>query len=173
MFLTAKAEMEQTEKDGIWRTLHNQLFMDVDGQIYLVPRNYLTDGYTIPSWIAWLGGGKMQWDIRPSIGHDFECQYHQELVVKLKLEELSQKGFLRNHTTPDNKVILVCDNIPAEFLELRNTTFKNVNAKFLRMMQATRAIKAWRSKLMFGAVHLNVGWLASGKKPFDLSKIYQ
>lgn len=172
-FLTARAAVKQTAEDGIWQTLHNQLYMDDDGQLYLVPRYYETDGYTIPLWIAWLGGGKMEWDIRPSTAHDFECQYHQELIVTISKTLLKQKGFLRKHITENKEEVWICEDIPIEFLKVRNTTFKKVNAKFYRMMLAASDIKNWRAKMMFYAVHLNIGWLNSGKKPFDLGKIYK
>lgn len=173
MFLTSKAEMMQTDKPGIWQTQHNQLYWDCDGQIYLVPRNYLTDGYTIPLWLSWLGGGKMQWDIRCAIQHDFECQYHQELVVNLSLTELCTRKILKNHITPENKVIVICKDIPFEFIEIRDTTFKNVNDKFQRMMKATNSIKPWRINLMRFAVNFNIGWLSKCKKSINITKIYQ
>lgn len=173
MFLTAKAEMEQTDKTGIWQTLHNQLYWDEDGEIYLVPRYYLTDGYTIPLWLAPLGGGKMQWDVRCAIQHDFECQYHQELVVKLSLAQLCAEKFLRNHITAENKVLIVCRDIPSEFLEVRDTNFKKVNDKFKRMMKATNSLRPWRINLMRFAVNFNIGWLSSGKKSINLNKLYR
>ena len=173
IFLTAKAEIVQADKAGIWQTSHNQLFMDDDKQIYLVPRHYFTDGYTIPTPVAMLGGEKLEFDIRPSTGHDFECQYHQELAIKLTKDELWQQGFLRIHKNEYNEELMVCDDIPLEFLDLRSTTFTKANAKFLRMMQSTNAIKKWRASMMFVAVHLNIGWLFSGKKPFNINNIYK
>lgn len=173
MFLTAKAEMTQTNKPGIWKTLHNQLYLDKDGQIYLVPKNYLTDGYTIPLWISWLGGGKMQWDIRCAIQHDFECQYHQELIVKLSLAELCRKQLLKKHITSENKLIVICKDIPLEFLEVNNTTFKKANDKFKRMMKSTNSIKPWRINLMRFAVNFNIGWISNGKKGINLYNLYK
>ena len=55
-FITGKAEVKQSDINGKWYTSHNQLYQDDDGVLYLVPRNYQTDGYTIPRWLAWLGG---------------------------------------------------------------------------------------------------------------------
>jgi hypothetical protein len=170
-FITSMAETEQSEDNGKWYTEHNQLFEDEDGKIYLVPRNYKTDGYTIPNWIAWLGGGKMQWDIRPAIGHDFECQYHSEILVKLSFPELVEMGFLKPKEK-GGKSILICKNIPVEFLEVRKTTFNRVNSKFKRMMMATKNLKQWRINLMRGAVNLNPGWIATRNNNFDISKIY-
>jgi len=171
-FITGKAATQQSDSDGKSYTLHNQLFIDEDSQIYLVPRYFQTDGYTIPTWISILGGEKMQWDIRPAIGHDFECKFHQELVVKLSFIQLCELGFIKNITVED-KGILICKNIPPEYLELRKATFKNVNAKFKRMMKATQCIKQWRLNLMFWAVHLNAGWLTTKNNRFDINEIYK
>jgi len=171
-FITGKAATEQSDKDGLWYTLHNQLFMDEDGQLYLVPRNFKTDGYTIPLWIAWLGGGKMQWDIRPAIEHDFECKFHQEILVKLTIYELMQKGLIRNKTV-DDRGILICENIPAEYLELRKVNFSQVNGKFKRMMKATNCIKSWRINMMRFCVNFNPGWIATRNNSFDLANIYK
>ena len=44
-FLTSNARIEQTDVPGIWQTIDNQLYKDVDGSIYLVPRYYKTDNY--------------------------------------------------------------------------------------------------------------------------------
>ena len=38
-FLTDKSRLGQTNIEGIWYTLDNQLYKDDDGTIYLTPRN--------------------------------------------------------------------------------------------------------------------------------------
>lgn len=175
-FLTYFSEMGQTPKPNIWATLHNQLFKDDDGVIYLVPRYFLTDSYTIPDWLCWLGGGKMKWDNRPAIGHDFDCKYHQTIKVCLSEDELRQKGILRHHTKlidGDTIVIPVCEDIPIEYLCVERVTFNQANSKFKRMMLATNNIKKWRANLMRFAVNFNIGWLNSGKEKIDLNKIYK
>lgn len=171
-FLTDRAEMQQSNIDGKWITEHNQLYIDYDCTIYLTPRNYISDGYTIPNWIAWLGGGKMQWDIRPSLQHDIECQYHQGIIVNLSIEELQEKQLLYFDIDEDNK-FMRCKDIPQEYLIIKDLTFKQVNDKFKRAMEATQSIKQWRINAMRFAVNLNVGWLSSGKKKLSLEKIYK
>ena len=95
MFLTGKSRFEQTYPCGLWKTLDNQLYQDKDDTIYLVPRNFQTDGYTIPNWIAWLGGSKMEWDTRCSTQHDFECRYHQVIIVELTVAQLKKMKILK------------------------------------------------------------------------------
>lgn len=172
-FITGKAVIEQENNGSKWYTLHNQLFIDEDDQIYLVPRNCETDGYTYPT------GGRTQWDIRPAIGHDFECRFHQELKVKISFYELCKQGYICNRMV-DDKGILICRNIPEEYLELRNTTFLKTNAKFRRMMKAA-GLNPFITNVMYMGVHLNVGWLSwllkkwfkDEPKYFDISKIYK
>ena len=175
-FITGKAETLQSDIDGRWYTEHNQLFHDDDGLIYLAPRNYLTDGFTIPLWIAPIGGGKMQWDIRPAVEHDFECQFHQAILVNLSLYELRRQGYVRPYRKQiGNKIeeIVICEDIPIKFLSVVDVKFNEVNARFKRMMKATTCIKNWRINLMRFAVNFNVGWLASGKKKIDIERLYR
>lgn len=170
-FITGYAETKQSEEKGKWYLENNLLYADYDGTIYLTPRNYKTDGYTIPSWIAWLGGDRFDLDIRPSSIHDFECQFQKELVVNLSIFQLREKGFLISN--PENNSELLCLDIPLEFLELRETTFKKVNAKFKRMLECIKNIKQWRINAMFYAVHLNYGWIKNGAVEIDLNNLYK
>ena len=175
-FLTYFSEMIQTSKPNIWVTLHNQLFKDKDGTIYLVPRFFLSDSYTIPDWLAWLGGGKMKWDNLPAIGHDFDCKFHQCIKVHLTEDELRKKGLLKQHKKiigGETLLIPICEDIPLEYLGIEPVTFNQANSKFKRMMKATGNIKNWRVNLMRFAVNFNIGWLKSGKKKIDLNCIYK
>ncbi len=175
-FLTYYTEAGQTPTPGIWITLHNQLFQDDNGVIYLVPRYFLTDGYTIPEWCAAIAGGKMKWDSRPAIGHDLECKFHQCIRVKLSETDLRVRGYLRTHSKKigdKNFIIPVCDDIPARFLVVEDVSFNQANSRFKRMMLATGNIKKWRVNLMRFAVNFNIGWIKSGKEKIDLSKLYK
>ena len=166
-FITGETLTEQFPS-GKWRTVHNQLFMDEDGSIYLVPRNEVTDGYSYP-----LGGRMASWDIRPAVGHDLECEYHQEILVNLSFADLINHGYIKNKSVHGTD-ILICENIPAEFLEIRNTTFLGTNAKFKRMMKAVGISGFWVNA-MFAGVHLNISWAAwfLNKKRFDINNIYK
>lgn len=174
-FLTYRTIVAQGEEADLCYTLHNQLFLDKDGTIYLVPRYFETDGYTIPYWLAWLGGGKKKWDMRPAVGHDFDCKYHQSIIVNLTEEELRSKGYLLHKEKKIGESVLIipiCEDIPIKYLSVVKTTFNQANSKFKRMMKATGQLKAWRVNMMRLAVNFNVGWAFSGKTKINLEKLY-
>ena len=164
-FITGHSRTEQLDEPGLWKTLDNQLFKDNDGSIYLVPRNFKTDGFTIPNWIAWIGGGKMQWDTRCSSQHDLECRYAQVIRVKASEQFLRRVGLVRVH-----KDKVVCEDIPRILLEIQNVTFTQANDRFARMLTLTN-IPKWRIKPMRLAVNLNPNW-HSCKYPLNLKDIY-
>lgn len=165
-WITDNSRLEKLSEANKWRMIDNELFQDEDGSIYLTPRNYETDNYTIPDWIAWLGGNKSKWDIRPSHIHDFGCQYHQLIRVKLNETGLRRLRYLRVH-----KDKLVCEDIPVKFLELVPVTKWEIDCLFKRAMKATKTIPARVYNLYRGGVFFNFGWLGN-HPPFDLSKIY-
>lgn len=166
-WITDNSRIEKLSEANKWRMIDNELFQDEDGSIYLTPRNYETDNYTIPDWIAWLGGNKSKWDIRPSHIHDFGCQYHQLIRVKLNETGLRRLRYLRVHK---NK--LVCEDIPVKFLELVPVTKWEVDCLFKRAMKATRTIPARVYNLYRGGVFFNFGWLGE-HPPYDLNNIYK
>lgn len=171
-FITGKAVLAQSDENGEWFTLHNQLFQDSDGGLYFVPRYFMTDGYTIPKTLAFIGGSKMEWDIRPAILHDFECKYHKVLRIKgISLNNLRTQGYLRE-IVKEGIRITVCENLPVEYLVLEDTTFNKANCRFKRGLDALGSIKSWRVNMMRFAVNFNVGWIWS-KKEFDFSRIYR
>ena len=166
-WLTHKSRLEQTDECNDWILLDNEIYKDDDGSIYLTPRNYKTDNYTVPDWIAWLGGSKSKWDVRPSHIHDFGCQYHQLIKIALTEEQLIKLGYLREH---DNKFI--CDDIPRQYLSIVPVTKWQIDCLFKRAMKSTGVIPAYIYNLFRGGVFFNIGWL--GNHPaYDLNKIYE
>lgn len=166
-WLTCKSRLEQSDVPNKWYLLDNEVYRDEDGQIYLVPRGYLTDNYTIPDWIAWLAGCKSKFDVRPSHIHDFGCQYHQLIRVVLSERDLKRKGYLR--CNEDGKV--VCEDIPVKYLSLVPVTKWEIDCLFKRAMKATGKISAWTYSLYRSGVFFNIGWLGD-HPPYDLTKIY-
>lgn len=156
-FLTGKAVVKQSEKDGLFYTCHNQLYEDYNGELIFVPRLFETDGYTINNNLAFIGGGKMQWDIRPAIGHDFECKYHKYIKVCCSISELKSMNILRT-IEKNGETINICENIPTEYLKLMKTSFNESNSRFKRMMKAVDCIKNWRINMMRIAVNFNLNW---------------
>lgn len=165
-WLTDKSRLEQSNEPNDWFLLDNELYKDEDGAIYLVPRNYKTDNYTVPDWVAWLAGSKAKWDVRPSHIHDFGCQFHQLIRITLTEQQLRQMRFLRTH---HDKII--CENLPIKFLEIIPVTKWEIDCLFKRAMKATKVIPAKVYNLYRGGVFFNFGWLGN-HPPFDLSKIY-
>lgn len=166
-FLTAHSRFEQLNVPEKWKLIDNQLYKDDDGSIYLCPRNYITDGFTIPNFVAVLGGSKMNYDTRASSQHDFECSYHKVIQVNMTENRLRSSGLL--HIANG---INVCENIPLKFLSVKETTFKQTNERFIRMLASVNNIPAWRRALIGKAVFLNVGWIWS-EHYFYKSKIYE
>lgn len=162
-FLTSKSRIEQTAIEGIWYTLDNQLYKDDDGTIYLTPRNTLTDGYTIPQFLTFIVGGRYDHDVRCCTGHDFECYYHK--VITVNLTEFQLKKLRLLHYNKDGK--WVCENIPIELLNIKNTTFKETNKRFMRMLKSVNNMSKIDTFLIGNAVNLNIGWL---KQPHTLHK---
>lgn len=165
-WLTSKSRLEQAEKPNKWYLTDNEIYKDEDGSIYLVPRNYMTDNYTIPDLLAWIAGSKSKYDVRPAHIHDFGCQFKQLIKVRLNEHGLKKLKYLKEK---DGK--LVCDNIPREFLELVPVTKWEIDCLFKRAMKATGDISNYTSCVYRGGVFFNIGWLGK-HKAFNLNKIY-
>ena len=106
-FITAKSRIQQVDIPGYWKTLDNELYLDDDGKLYLVPRYFYSDGYTFPGLIMALLGDKHFFDVRPAHGHDLGCRFHEVIEVSLSLTQLKLKGYLRLHED-----MVVLDDVP-------------------------------------------------------------
>ena len=165
-WLTKEALLQKLPMPNKWLLAENELYQDSDGSIYLVPKNYISDNYTIPDWVAWLGGNKSKFDSRPAHIHDFGCQFHQLIKVTLTVNELLQMGFLVYENG-----YYTCKNIPVEYLTLVPVTKWEIDCLFKRAMKATGFIPAKTYNLFRCGVFFNVGWLCRYPQ-FDLDKIY-
>ena len=165
-FLTGKSRFEQTDIEGLWKTQDNLLYLDENGLIYLTPRYFITDGYTIPSIVAWIAGGKMQYDTRCSTQHDFECKYKKVIIVNLSLLQLRKMKLLR-----EKNGMTVCDNIPKRFLKIKDTSFFETNLRFQRMLKASGMHPIRRWTLFFGTC-LNLAWFWT-KNTLNRTYIYR
>lgn len=171
-FLTGVARIQQTDKKRVWKVLDNELYMDDDGTIYLVPRNFYTDNYTIPTWIAWLGGSPVDNDVRGSHLHDLCCDCHSAIKVNLTTDELLKLDLLRCKSKTG---MWICENIPEQYLEIIPKTKKEANDLLYRCMKAAGSAKRDRYVTRAG-VCFNIGWFIDKwqGKVFDieLDKIY-
>lgn len=176
MLVTSISRIEQIEEEPKkYILLDNSIYWDDDGSLYLVPRNYKSDGYTIPNWIAWLGGGKMEYDLRPAHFHDFICQYHAAIKIsKVNLTTLRKRRLIRSHYNQDTQHWLtIAEDIPVKYLDYVHFTKWEADCIFKRIMKSTKTIPAWRVGLMRFGVFFNINWCRSGKKDYDFSKCYK
>ena len=140
----------------------NQLFYN-KGKLYLIPRNVVTDNYTIP-----LGINKSKWDCRPSHLHDIGCRYHQVIIVDLPLEIL-----YTNYIEIDKNNNIICKDIPKEYLKVVDVDFNTCNNLLLYGMKAISSIPRYICKAYRLGVNFNINWLFTGKTKLDLNKLYK
>ena len=163
-WLTDKSRIEQGNNVNEWYLLDNELYKDENGSIYLVPRGYKTDNYTIPDWIAWLGGNKSKWDVRPSHIHDFICQYHGAIKINSNAIIYNYLKIFQNKK--------VCEDIPIEYLSFKPMTKWQADCLFKRAMKATTTIPKKIYNLYRCGVVFNFGWLGN-HPPYDFKEIYK
>jgi len=158
-FITAHSRIQQVEKPGYWKTLDNELFMDDDGSLYIVPRFFWSDGYTFPGIIMAFLGDKHFYDVRPAHGHDLGCRFHEVMKVELSLTQLKLKGYLRMHQD-----MVVCDDIPLEYITVVKKS-KNWVDNFFKRMMVSCDIPKNKIRIIRLGVFFNLNWwLKTGKK---------
>jgi hypothetical protein len=153
-FLTGPARLEQTSTKRVWRLLDNELYKDEDGTVYIVPRNMLTDNYTIPMFVAIIAGSPVDYDTRCSHLHDECCYFHQSVKVTLSEDELKDKGILRY--SEKNKM-WICEDIPAEFLYTEKISKYRANNLLYKCMK-TSNVPLYNRILIRIGVCFNIGW---------------
>ena len=171
-FLTGASRLQQTKKKRVWKLLDNEVFKANDGTIYIAPRTFQSDNFTIPLFLAWLTGSPVDFDTRCSHIHDVFCSTHYALVIKLSEEELKDKGYLRY--SEKNKM-WICEDIPPEFISKKKIGKFKANNIFYECMEVSGVPKFYRVLYRIG-VALNLNWFISVlfKKVVnpDLNKIY-
>lgn len=171
-FLTGHVRAEQTEKRGVWRILDNVLYLDDNDVLYLAPRNFQTDFYTIPLLIDFLTGSPSENDTRCSSIHDIFCSTISAVIVTLSIDELLKKGYLRFST---KKNMWVCRNIPKKYLRVEKISKAEANSIFGRTLKAADVPFLKRLLIRLGVV-FNIGWYinqwAGCTKAVDLDKLY-
>lgn len=167
-FITSKARIEQVNEPGYWRTIDNELYLDDDSNLYIVPRYFWSDGYTFPGIIMAFLGAKHKFDVRAAHGHDLFCRFHERVRVSLSLTSLKMKGYLHEH---EGKI--VCEDIPLEYLQVEKVSKKWTDDCFKRMMIACELPKDKIRIIRFG-VFFNLNWfLKTGKKSILEYNIYE
>lgn len=168
-FLT---DRQRTDRygDGYYICLDNTLYKATDGSIYLVPRNFVTDNYSIPNACACIVGDSVERDCRPSWVHDFGCAYHALLKLTLTEQQLIKLGYLITHNSEDrDRLYRVCENIPKMYLQLVPVTKGEINNLLGEMMDSLLVPKR---KLIRAGVCFNFNWYWTGQK-YDFKKLYE
>lgn len=154
-FLTSKPRLEYYE-DDLYLTVDNTLFQDTDGVIYLVPRNFITDLYSIPNCLSFLVGDSAGRDPRPALVHDFGCASHQLIKVNLTRQDLINYNYLTiHHSRERNNAFLICEDIPIELLTLVSVSKGDINDMLGRMMESLNVPKR---NLIRAGVAFNFNW---------------
>ena len=172
-FLTQKVRMEQCCQRRYWHTLDNELYKDDDDTIYIVPRHFKTDNYTIPMFVAILAGSPVDFRVEPSHLHDHVCDSASCVYITLTEEELMEKGYYR---FSEKRQLWVCEDIPKEYLAVKKGfTKKQCNDLFWRALCATNIPTVSRITLRLGVI-FNIGWfIIKWQKRFmdiDLDRFY-
>ena len=171
-FLTGASRIKQTYRRRVWSLIDNELYRDDSGEIYLAPRSMYTDNYTIPMWIAIFAGSPVDYDVRASHIHDLGCFTHQIVAVELTETELKSRGFLKFNEKAD---MWICENIPEEYLYVKDVGKKEINDIFNRCMKACNIPTfnriMYRLGVCFNFMFYVDDWLGRVFK-IDLSQIY-
>lgn len=138
----------------------NQVLL-LNNKLYLVPRNTVTDNYTIP-----FGINKSKWDARPSHLHDIGCKYHQVIEIDLPIDKL----YLEYIYIDGNRVL--CRDIPLQYLKVVDVTFDECNDLLYKGMDCISSIPKYIVKAYRLGVNFNINWIFTGKDKIDLDSIY-
>ena len=171
-FVTGMPRMAHTGINGTWEILDNQLYFDNKTKdLYIVPRKFYTDNYTVPNWITWLAGAGDDYDVRPSHFHDFGCWLHALARITVSVEELRTRGIVREHLCKDGKFRTICEDVPIEFIKIEKKGKFDVDNLFKRAMDSTGRISERSANILRAGVFFNIGWLLTNNS-VDLEKFY-
>lgn len=166
-FITAKSRIEQTNIPKYWKTIDNELYLDDDSQLYLVPRYFWSDGYTFPGLVMAILGDCRKFDVRPAHQHDLFCRFHECIKVNISLTQLRRLEILRSH---NGKII--CEDIPKEYLEICPVSKKWTDDYFKQMMIDANVPKDKVNIMRFGVI-FNFNWyFKTGKASLNSYDIF-
>ena len=172
-FITSKSRIEQVNEPGYWRTIDNELYLDDDSNLYLTPRYFWSDGYTFPGLVMVLLGDKHKLDVRAAHGHDLFCRFHERIKVCLSLTLLKQKRYLRIHEDKDGNPMVICEDIPLEYLQIEKVSKTWADNCFARMMKSCN-IPFRQVAIIRAGVFFNLNWwLKTGKKSILEYELYK
>ena len=159
MFITSKSRIEQTDKNGYWKLIDNELYVCDDGKVMITPRYLWSDGYTFPCFIMPFLGDKHKFDVRPAHAHDMMCRFHERIIVNLSVKELMEKNYLHEHRN-----LIVCEDLPDRYLTIEKISKSDCDDLLKEMMISCSISKKTANIVRFG-VRFNLNWwLRTGKK---------
>lgn len=167
-FLTDSPCLTYWKKD-LYLLRDNVIFRK-DNKIYLVPRGFITDFYSIPNWIATPVGDSAGRDQRPALLHDFICAYHSAIVVKLSEQQLEKLGYLyKEYDSLLEEKVTKCKDIPQYYLELVPFTKVEANNILYDGMKSLMVDKAIPIRL---GVAFNFNWYIT-KNTYNWDRLYK
>ena len=167
MFLTSKSRIQQTDKNGYWKLVDNELYVDNQGKIMITPRYLWTDGYTFPGLVIPFIGDKNKFDVRAAHAHDMMCRFHERILVSLSIHELMEANLIREH-----KNLIICEDIPSEYLIIEKVS-KSFCDDMLKEMMISCGINKWVCKVVRFGVRFNLNWyLRTGKRSLESYNIF-
>lgn len=161
LFLTHNSRIEQTDEQGYWKLIDNELYFTNNGKIIITPRYLWTDGYTIPSLFMPFVGDKNKYDVRPAHAHDLACRFHQLIYVTIPIHELKSKDLLRIHND-----MWICEDIPEKYLVITKIKKTEADDLLKEMMEAAN-ISDYICNVFRFAVRFNFNWYKNGKEPLE------
>lgn len=182
--LTYKSRIQQIGDHNKFLLQDNEVFLTNYGCL-IAPRFLFTDNITFIN--------NTFVDIRASHIHDIGCATKKLIFSELNEDELKELGLLylnekatkreienleklkaeKKYKGDTNIEVWVCEDIPAENLEIIDVSFAENNRLFKEMLIATGVPKA-KAKVMGSAVYLNAGWALKKTKPMlDVEQIFK
>ena len=182
--LTYKSRIQQIGDGNKFILADNEVFATANGTV-IAPRYLFTDNITFVN--------NTFVDIRASHIHDIGCAYHKLIISNLTENDLLERGLLhlnekaterereflstlKEHGKYDgdtNVLVMVCEDIPEDYLETIDVSFAENNRLFKEMLIKT-GVTLQKANTMGSAVYLNVGWALKKKYAMPpMSKIFK
>lgn len=178
--LTYKSRIQQIGDTNKFFLIDNEIFETVSG-IIISPRYLLTDNITFIN--------NTFVDVRASHPHDIGCATRKLITSDLSEDDLIDMGLLYlnekatererrfletlkkegKYNGDTNVSVYVCDDIPADYINIIDVSFSEINQYFKQMLKCT-GVNPCVANTMGAAVYLNAGWLFKKPKPMLAEK---
>ena len=181
--LTYKSRIQQIGDTNKFCLIDNEVFATASGCVF-APRYLFTDNITFIN--------NTFVDIRASHIHDIGCAYRKLFISNLTEDDLISKGLLHlnekatererkflsklkecnKYDGDTNVTVMVCEDIPLEYIETIDVSFSENNKLFKDMLVKT-GVPQVKANVMGSAVYLNAGWfLRKPKEMLPLNDVF-